>query len=151
MGIFNRKPRTTTSSPTADAVGELTQVPAKITLPPPAVIVRQFIEDGKWGADTVRRAGRQLPPTFRWVCLRCKSNFNESGQQNCHGGHSKRDHTYAQTVKATHTRFRCRSNTHGSAGYLKGLFWEFFFSFAGIAICGLVMRRAIKRDDATKS
>ena len=75
MGIFNRKPRTTTSSPTAEATGESTQVPAKITLPPPAVIVRQFIEGGKWGADTVRRAGRQLPPTFRWVCLRCKNQF----------------------------------------------------------------------------
>jgi hypothetical protein len=75
MGLFNRKPRIATGSQPADATGESAQVPAKTQLPPPEIIIRQFIEDGKWGADTVRRAGRQLPPTFRWVCLRCKNQF----------------------------------------------------------------------------
>jgi hypothetical protein len=31
-----------------------------------------------------------------------------------------------------------------------GLWWELLGTFAAIAICGLVMRRAIKRDEATK-
>jgi hypothetical protein len=43
------------------------------------------------------------------------------------------------------------SDTYCSPGYFNGLFWEFLFTFAGIALCGLVMRRAIKRDEATKS
>ena len=31
---------------------------------------------------------------------------------------------------------------------LQGMWWEFYGSFAALAICGLVMRRAIKREDA---
>ena len=34
---------------------------------------------------------------------------------------------------------------------MQGMWWEFYGSFAALAICGLVMRRAIKRDDAAKS
>jgi hypothetical protein len=34
---------------------------------------------------------------------------------------------------------------------MQGMWWEFFGTFAAIAICGLVMRRAIKRDEAPKS
>ena len=34
---------------------------------------------------------------------------------------------------------------------LQGMWWEFYGSFAALAICGLVMRRAIKRDDASTS
>lgn len=37
------------------------------------------------------------------------------------------------------------SDTYCSPGYFSGLYWEFLFTFAGLAICGLVMRRAIKR------
>lgn len=40
------------------------------------------------------------------------------------------------------------SDTTCSAGYFNGLFWEFLFTFAALAICGLVMRRAIIREDA---
>ena len=32
---------------------------------------------------------------------------------------------------------------------MQGMWWEFFGSFAAIAICGLVMRRAIKRENAS--
>lgn len=35
-------------------------------------------------------------------------------------------------------------------GYYDGLFWSALFSFVGIAICGLVMRRAIGRDDGSE-
>ena len=38
-------------------------------------------------------------------------------------------------------------DTYCSPGYFSGLYWEFLFTFAGIAICGLVLRRAIKRQD----
>ena len=38
-----------------------------------------------------------------------------------------------------------------SDAYFGGLFWEFMVTFAGIALCGLVLRRAIKREDAAKS
>ena len=38
-----------------------------------------------------------------------------------------------------------------SDAYFGGLFWEFMVTFAGIALCGLVLRRAIKREDAVKS
>ena len=31
---------------------------------------------------------------------------------------------------------------------MQGMWWEFFGSFAALAVCGLVMRRAIKREDA---
>jgi hypothetical protein len=41
------------------------------------------------------------------------------------------------------------TDTYCSSGYFNGLFWEFLFSFAAIAICGLVMRRAIKRESAS--
>jgi hypothetical protein len=34
---------------------------------------------------------------------------------------------------------------------IQGLWWELVGTFIGLAICGLVMRRAIKRDEATKS
>ena len=34
---------------------------------------------------------------------------------------------------------------------MQGMWWEFYGSFAALAICGLVMRRAIKRDDASTS
>ena len=34
---------------------------------------------------------------------------------------------------------------------MTGLYWEFIFVALGLAICGLVLRRAIKRGDATKS
>ena len=34
---------------------------------------------------------------------------------------------------------------------MQGMWWEFYGSFAALAICGLVMRRAIKREDAAKS
>ena len=30
---------------------------------------------------------------------------------------------------------------------MNGLWWEFLFGFVGLAICGLVLRRAIKRHD----
>jgi hypothetical protein len=39
-------------------------------------------------------------------------------------------------------------NLKCSNAYFGGLFWEFLFTFVGLAICGLVMRRAIKRDQA---
>ncbi|MSZ16190.1 MAG: hypothetical protein F2618_00840 [Actinobacteria bacterium] len=32
-----------------------------------------------------------------------------------------------------------------------GLWWEFFGTFAGLAICGLVMRRAIRREEGIPS
>jgi hypothetical protein len=32
---------------------------------------------------------------------------------------------------------------------IQGLWWELVGSFIGLAICGLVMRRAIKREDAS--
>ena len=32
--------------------------------------------------------------------------------------------------------------------HIYGLWWQFFGTFAALAICGLVMRRAIKREDA---
>jgi hypothetical protein len=31
---------------------------------------------------------------------------------------------------------------------MQGMWWEFFGTFAALAICGLVLRRAIKREDA---
>ena len=34
---------------------------------------------------------------------------------------------------------------------MQGMWWEFYGSFAALAICGLVLRRAIKREDAAKS
>lgn len=34
---------------------------------------------------------------------------------------------------------------------MQSAWWEFFGTFAALAVCGLVMRRAIKREDATKS
>ena len=34
--------------------------------------------------------------------------------------------------------------------HIQGLWWELFGTFAALAICGLVMRRAIKRDEASK-
>jgi hypothetical protein len=37
-----------------------------------------------------------------------------------------------------------------SNGYYDGLFWSALFSFVGIAICGLVMRRAIEREDGSE-
>jgi hypothetical protein len=37
-----------------------------------------------------------------------------------------------------------------SNGYYDGLFWSALFSFVGIAICGLVMRRAIKREGGSE-
>jgi hypothetical protein len=33
----------------------------------------------------------------------------------------------------------------GCPRYIYGIWWEFFGSFIGLAICGLVLRRAIKR------
>jgi hypothetical protein len=47
-------------------------------LPSPEVVVRQFVESGQWGVDTVRRMGRQLTPTGRWICVRCRSEFKRS-------------------------------------------------------------------------
>jgi hypothetical protein len=41
------------------------------------------------------------------------------------------------------------SKVNCSDGFFSGLLWSALFSFAGIAICGLVMRRAIKREDAS--
>jgi hypothetical protein len=35
--------------------------------------------------------------------------------------------------------------------HIQGQWWELFATFAALAICGLVMRRAIKRDEATRS
>ena len=32
---------------------------------------------------------------------------------------------------------------------MQGMWWEFFGTFAALAVCGLVMRRAIKREDAS--
>ena len=43
------------------------------------------------------------------------------------------------------------TETHCSSGYFNGLFWEFLFTFAALAVCGLVMRRAIKREVANAS
>jgi hypothetical protein len=40
------------------------------------------------------------------------------------------------------------SKVYCSDGFYSGLLWTALFSFAGIAICGLVLRRAIKRDQA---
>ncbi len=34
---------------------------------------------------------------------------------------------------------------------MQGMWWEFFASFGALAICGLVLRRAIKRDNAAAS
>ena len=34
---------------------------------------------------------------------------------------------------------------------MQGMWWEFYGSSAALAICGLVLRRAIKREDAAKS
>lgn len=34
---------------------------------------------------------------------------------------------------------------------IQGMWWEFFGTFAALAICGLVMRRAIKRDKSSES
>ena len=42
-------------------------------------------------------------------------------------------------------------NLNCSDTYYSGLFWEFLFTFAGLAICGLVMRRAIKRESTAPS
>ena len=39
------------------------------------------------------------------------------------------------------------SDVYCSDGYYSGLLWSALFSFAGIAICGLVMRRAMKREE----
>ena len=33
--------------------------------------------------------------------------------------------------------------------HIQGLWWELFGTFAALAVCGLVMRRAIKREDAS--
>jgi len=38
------------------------------------------------------------------------------------------------------------SDTYCSPGYFSGLLWELIFTFVGLAICGLVLRRAIKRE-----
>ena len=40
------------------------------------------------------------------------------------------------------------SSVNCSPGYFSGQLWSVFFSFGGLAICGLVMRRAIKRETA---
>jgi hypothetical protein len=40
------------------------------------------------------------------------------------------------------------SNLKCSDAYFKGLFSEFLFTFVALALCGLVLRRAIKRDNA---
>lgn len=32
---------------------------------------------------------------------------------------------------------------------IQGMWWEFFGTFAALAICGVVLRRAIKREDAS--
>ena len=40
------------------------------------------------------------------------------------------------------------SNVNCSPGFFNGLSGSVLFSFIGLAICGLVMRRAIKREDA---
>ena len=42
------------------------------------------------------------------------------------------------------------SSVNCSPGYFSGQLWSVFFSFGGLAICGLVMRRAIKRDAAAQ-
>jgi hypothetical protein len=34
---------------------------------------------------------------------------------------------------------------------MQGMWWEFFGTFAALAVCGLIMRRAIKREDADTS
>ena len=34
---------------------------------------------------------------------------------------------------------------------MQGLWWEFLFTFAALAVCGLVMRRAIKRESTAPS
>jgi hypothetical protein len=38
------------------------------------------------------------------------------------------------------------TDTHCSPGYFNGLMWEWIFTFVGLAVCGLVLRRAIKRE-----
>ncbi len=48
----------------------------------------------------------------------------------------------------TFARGSSDSDVYCSDGFYSGLLWSALFSFAGIAICGLVMRRAIKRDEA---
>ena len=47
----------------------------------------------------------------------------------------------------TLTRGDSGSDVNCSDGYFSGLLWSALFCFAGIAICGLVLRRAIKRQD----
>jgi hypothetical protein len=42
------------------------------------------------------------------------------------------------------------SDVNCSLGYFTGHLWSVFFSFGGLAICGLVMRRAIKREAAAQ-
>lgn len=32
---------------------------------------------------------------------------------------------------------------------MQGMWWEFYGSFAALAVCGLILRRAIKREDAS--
>ena len=43
------------------------------------------------------------------------------------------------------------NNVKCSDAYYGGLLWEFYLTFAALAICGLVLRRAIKRENAAKS
>jgi hypothetical protein len=47
-------------------------------IPPADIVVREFVESGRWGADTVRRMGRQLTPTGRWICVRCRCEFRRA-------------------------------------------------------------------------
>jgi hypothetical protein len=42
------------------------------------------------------------------------------------------------------------SDVNCSVGFFTGLLWSVVFSFIGLAICGLVLRRAIKREEAAK-
>jgi hypothetical protein len=41
------------------------------------------------------------------------------------------------------------SDVNCSPGYFTGILWSVLFSFAALAICGLVLRRAIKRESTT--
>ncbi len=41
------------------------------------------------------------------------------------------------------------SDVNCSPGFFQGIQWSVLFSFTGLAICGLVMRRVIKREDAS--
>jgi hypothetical protein len=43
------------------------------------------------------------------------------------------------------------SDVNCSDGFFTGLLWSVFFSFVGLAICGLVMRRAIRREEGIPS